>query len=88
MDGELDMGHARALLAVERAAQVQLGTRSSRTAFSARNRGAGTRRGRVEANARHKAPARTGDIVRLEDELADTLGAGRAASGRSEGRAN
>jgi ParB family chromosome partitioning protein len=77
LDGKLDMGHARALLALSAAQQIQLGNRIAAEQLSVRATEALVARGGA-AKARKtskKAPARARDIVRLEDELADTLGA-------------
>ena len=77
LDGKLDMGHARALLALSAAQQIQLGNRIAADQLSVRATEALVARGGA-AKARKgskKAPARARDIVRLEDELADTLGA-------------
>jgi ParB family chromosome partitioning protein len=77
LDGKLDMGHARALLALSAAQQIQLGNRIAAQQLSVRATEALVARGGgVKARkASKKAPARSRDIVRLEDELADTLGA-------------
>ena len=77
LDGKLDMGHARALLALSAAQQIQLGNRIAAGQLSVRATEALVARGGgVKARkASKKAPARSRDIVRLEDELADTLGA-------------
>jgi ParB family transcriptional regulator, chromosome partitioning protein len=77
LDGKLDMGHARALLALSGAQQIQLGNRIAAGQLSVRAAEALVARGgTVKARkASKKTPARARDIVRLEDELADTLGA-------------
>ena len=77
LDGKLDMGHARALLALSGAQQIQLGNRIAARQLSVRATEALVARGStVKARkALKKTPARARDIVRLEDELADTLGA-------------
>ncbi len=77
LDGKLDMGHARALLALSAAQQIQLGNRIAGEQLSVRATEALVARGGA-GKARKlskKAPARSRDIVRLEDELGDTLGA-------------
>jgi len=77
LDGKLDMGHARALLALSGAQQIQLGNRIAARQLSVRATEALVARGStVKARkALKKTPARARDIVRLDDELADTLGA-------------
>jgi ParB family transcriptional regulator, chromosome partitioning protein len=77
LDGKLDMGHARALLALGAAQQIQLGNRIAAGQLSVRATEALVARGGSvkTRKASKKAPARSRDIVRLEDELADTLAA-------------
>jgi ParB family chromosome partitioning protein len=77
LDGKLDMGHARALLALSGAQQIQLGNRIAAGQLSVRATEALVARGSTvrARKALKKSPARARDIVRLEDELADTLGA-------------
>lgn len=77
LDGQLDMGHARALLTLSAAQQIQLANRIAAGQLSVRAAEAlVTRAGAVKARkASKKTPARSRDIVRLEDELADSLGA-------------
>lgn len=77
MDGQLDMGHARALLALSAAQQIQLANRIAAEQLSVRATEALVARGgAVKARkAAKKTSARSRDIVRLEDELADSLGA-------------
>ena len=77
LDGKLDMGHARALLALSAVQQIQLGNRIAGEQLSVRATEALVARGGAAKTrkASSKAPGRARDIVRLEDELADTLGA-------------
>ncbi len=77
MGGQLDMGHARALLAVDAAAQVQLGHQIVVKGLSVREAEAlvaRTQRGDAGKSA-GKSARRSRDIERLEEELADALGA-------------
>jgi ParB family chromosome partitioning protein len=77
MGGQLDMGHARALLAVDAATQVQLGHRIVVKGLSVREAEtlvARTERGEPAARAR-KGARRGRDVERLEEELSDVLGA-------------
>lgn len=90
MDSRLDMGHARALLAVDAATQIQLGHRIVAKGLSVREAEtlvAHAARSESERGARRPA-ARSRDIVRLEEELADALGATvkLAANARGRGR--
>ncbi|HVE90645.1 MAG TPA: ParB/RepB/Spo0J family partition protein [Burkholderiaceae bacterium] len=76
LEGKLDMGHARALLALSAAQQIQLGNRIAAEQLSVRAAEALVARGGgTNARKPSKRPERARDIVRLEDELADTLGA-------------
>ena len=90
MDNRLDMGHARALLAVDAATQIQLGHRIVAKGLSVREAEAlVAHAGRGEAGSGKRRPAaRSRDIVRLEEELADALGATvkLAANARGRGR--
>lgn len=78
MGGQLDMGHARALLAVDAATQVQLGHQvvlkglSVREAEALVNR---SQRARSGAGSGKSATQRDRDIERLEEELSDVLAA-------------
>ena len=77
--GDLDMGHARALLATDRAAQIMLANQVVQKRLSVReaeklvarhitaHEGGGPR-------ARGAAPAPSRDIVRLQEQLSDLLG--------------
>jgi ParB family chromosome partitioning protein len=76
LGGRLDMGHARALLAVDAAAQVQLGHQIVLRGLSVREAEALVARSqRARAGGGKAAPARSRDIERLEEELSDALGA-------------
>jgi len=88
MDGRLDMGHARALLAVDSAHQIQfanrivargLSVREAETLVSHASKGDGQ-------GTRKAAAPRDRDIVRLEEELADKLGATVKLSASAKGR--
>jgi len=88
LDGKLDMGHARALLALSGAQQIQLGNRIAAGQLSVRATEALVARGSTvrARKALKKTPARARDIVRLEDELADTLGADVRLQADSRGK--
>jgi ParB family chromosome partitioning protein len=80
LGGQLDMGHARALLAMDSAQQVQLGHQIVLKGLSVREAEAlVTRSQREQADAgdagTRAAPKRSRDVERLEEELADALGA-------------
>jgi ParB family chromosome partitioning protein len=76
MAGDIDMGHARALLAVDSASQIALATQVVSKRLSVRETEKLVARALEEQNA-PAAPARQkekpGDIVRLEEELSDKL---------------
>jgi ParB family chromosome partitioning protein len=72
--GQLDMGHARALLAVDAATQVQLGHQIVIKGLSVREAEAlVTRTQRAATSAPRSAAARSRDVERLEEELSDVL---------------
>jgi len=75
-NGELEMGHARALLALPSAQQIQLARRVAKQGLSVRETESLVRKLQSQAGSRAE-PSRTVDpnIRRLERELADTLGA-------------
>jgi ParB family chromosome partitioning protein len=86
-DGSIDMGHARALLALSRARQVEVAERIASEGLSVRE----TERLVQEASAAPRAARRdsTGldaDGRRLQDELAESLGANVRLKPRSGGR--
>ncbi|MEF9994977.1 MAG: ParB/RepB/Spo0J family partition protein [Burkholderiaceae bacterium] len=90
MDSRLDMGHARALLAVDAATQIQFAHRIVAKGLSVREAEAlvaQVGREEVARGQRHLAQ-RSRDVVRLEEELADTLGAvvKLAANARGKGK--
>ncbi|MFN3984657.1 MAG: ParB/RepB/Spo0J family partition protein [Rhodocyclaceae bacterium] len=74
MAGDLDMGHARALLPLDPAAQIQIGNQVAARGVSVRDT---ERLVQQLLNPRPEKPPREADrdLVRLEEELADTLGA-------------
>ena len=76
MAGDIDMGHARALLAVDSAHQITLANQVIAKRLSVRE----TEKLVTRALDEHNAPAqaarakdKSGDIVRLEEELSDKL---------------
>jgi len=76
MEGRLDMGHARALLAVDAATQVQLGHQIVLKGLSVREaEGLVARKQRAQTSTGRAAPARSRDLERLEEELSDALAA-------------
>jgi ParB family chromosome partitioning protein len=76
MGGRIDMGHARALLAVDAATQVQLGHQIVLKGLSVREAEAlVARTQRAHSASGRAAPNRSRDIERLEEELSDALAA-------------
>ncbi len=74
--GQIEMGHARAMLAVDAAVQVQIGSRIVAKGLSVRETEAlvaAAQRG--HSTPRKKTAVRDRDVQRLEEELADTLSA-------------
>jgi ParB family chromosome partitioning protein len=75
-DGRIEMGHARALLAVDAAVQAQLGHRIVARGLSVREAEALVARSqRGDGAGRKKSEARSRDVERLEEELSDSLAA-------------
>jgi ParB family chromosome partitioning protein len=89
-DGQLDMGHARALLAVDGATQAQLGHRIVAQRLSVREAEALVLRSQQadtgKGGGRARAPARNRDVERLEEELADALGSVVRLTADAKGR--
>jgi len=76
MAGDIDMGHARALLAVDAASQIALANHVIAKRLSVRETEKLVARTLEEQNAPAAAPRqkeKSGDIVRLEEELSDRL---------------
>ena len=74
MEGALDMGHARALLALDPARQIESGNRIAARGLSVREAEAlvqGLLRGKPGAPGSRK---RDRDLERLEEEVSATLG--------------
>jgi ParB family transcriptional regulator, chromosome partitioning protein len=87
MDGQLDMGHARALLGVDSAHQIQFANRIVARGLSVREAETLVAHAlKADSGAPRKAAApRSRDIVRLEEELADKLGATVRLSANARG---
>jgi len=81
MSGRLDMGHGRALLSVDAARQVELGQHIAQRQLSVRESEALVAKAQRNGS-QPRAKKRSRDTERLEDELADLLGASvRIATG-------
>jgi ParB family transcriptional regulator, chromosome partitioning protein len=76
MAGDIDMGHARALLAVDAATQITLANQVVAKRLSVRDTEKLVARALEERNAPASAPSakeKSSDILRLEEELSDKL---------------
>jgi ParB family transcriptional regulator, chromosome partitioning protein len=75
MDGALEMGHARALLPLQSADQIQLGQNIAARGLSVREAEAMVERALRPTTSRASArPAPDRDRIRLQEELSDALG--------------
>ena len=74
--GDIDMGHARALLAVDSATQIQLANQIIAKRLSVREAEKLVARAATEASPKVKQNEKNNlrDIVRLEEALSDQLG--------------
>ena len=77
MAGDLDMGHARALLSLDKAEQINAANQVVARKLSVRETEALVKKQLAEAlGAERKSastPAKTGDVLRVEEELSDLL---------------
>jgi ParB family chromosome partitioning protein len=74
MAGDIDMGHARALLAVDSATQIQLANQIVAKRMSVRDAEKLVTRAAAEQAAKpREAKDKSRDIARLEEELSDLL---------------
>jgi ParB family transcriptional regulator, chromosome partitioning protein len=87
MDGKLEMGHARALLGADAAHQVQFAQRIVARGLSVREAETLVAHFAKPATrpSKHSTP-RSRDTVRLEEELADVLGATVKVAANAQGR--
>ena len=86
--GDLDMGHARALLPLDRAEQIMLAHRVSEKRLTVRETEKLVQRAAADATTpparRHAAPHR--DLLRLQERIADVLAAPVAIRANAKGR--
>lgn len=73
--GDIDMGHARALLALDKPQQSALAAKVVKKALSVRETEAQVRRLQKSEQQNAKQARRDPDVLKLEQELADRLGA-------------
>ena len=93
-EGKLEIGHARALLTLDKSTQAKTGREIVRSGLSVRQTEALVRR--IQQNAQRpesrKQSSKSPDILRLETELSDSLGAsvsiqfGKSGANRGKGR--
>ena len=74
MEGALDMGHARALLALDPARQIEAAHRVAAKGLSVRAAEALVQSSVRGRSSRKEAPRRDRDLERLEEELSASLG--------------
>ncbi|HEV3017642.1 MAG TPA: ParB/RepB/Spo0J family partition protein [Burkholderiaceae bacterium] len=74
MDGAVEMGHARALLPLQAAEQIQLGQHIAARGLSVREAEALVERALRPARPPAARPAADRDVARLQEELSDALG--------------
>jgi ParB family chromosome partitioning protein len=84
LEGKIEMGHARALLPLGGAAQVQLAQRVAQQRLSVRQVEQLVQRALHPPVKAQKSPDR--DLIRLEEELAEILGATVAIQSGKGGR--
>ena len=88
MEGVLEMGHARALLSLDGARQIEVANRVAARGLSVRETEALVSRSGAAAGKEHPAARKDRDLARLEEEVSERLGttveiqAGKKGSGR------
>ena len=83
--GDLDMGHARALLTLPPADQIALANRVVAQGLTVRDTERMVARGGVSAQGPARAAPVSRDLARLEEELSDLLGAAVSIQTRARG---
>jgi ParB family chromosome partitioning protein len=83
--GDLDMGHARALLTLPPADQIALANRVVAQGLTVRDTERMVARGGVSAQGPARAAPVSRDLARLEEELSDLLGAAVTIQTRARG---
>ena len=86
MDGKLDMGHARALLALVKSRQVELAHQIVARALSVREAERMVKAALTPSSAKKSPAATDGDTRRLEDSIAEKLGARVLIKANAKGR--
>lgn len=75
MEGKLDMGHARALLAVEGAQQILLANKIVLEGLSVREAEALVQKNVAPSPGKKRKKAEDRDLRRLEEEISEKIGA-------------
>ncbi len=83
--GDLDMGHARALLSLPRGDQIALANRVVAQGLTVRDTEKLVAQGGVAEQGSKRAPAVSRDLARLEEELSDLLGAAVSVQANARG---
>lgn len=86
MEGKLEMGHARALLGAGKAAQIELAHQIAEKGASVRDAERMVRLATQPLAATRKSQKADPDVRRLQDELAETLGAAVAIKASPKGK--
>lgn len=84
--GDIEMGHARALLPLDEATQAGIARLAAEKGLSVRQTEALARRAQADPASSTRTRARDPDTLRLERELSDRLGAPVAISHGAKGR--
>jgi ParB family chromosome partitioning protein len=85
-DGKIDMGHARALLGLSGARQVEVANQVAQQQLSVRETERLVQQATAAPAARRSAPKLDADSRRLQEELAESLGAAVELKPRANGR--
>ena len=85
-DGKIDMGHARALLGLSGARQVEVASQVAQQQLSVRETERLVQQATATPAARRAAPKLDPDTRRLQEELAESLGAAVELKPRANGR--
>jgi ParB family chromosome partitioning protein len=75
MEGQIDMGHARALLPLPSAAQVQIAQRVVQKGLSVRETERLAQHSQKPPKTAAESPPPDRDVLRLQEQLSDALGA-------------
>lgn len=85
MESKLDMGHARALIGLDPAEQIMLANKVVQKNLSVRDVEAEVKKLGEPATTKPKANNQNGDILQLQNQLSETLGASVQISAKTNG---